>query len=316
MDRERWRPGTTRARLAERAALLARVRHFFAARGVLEVDTPILARTTVTEPAIASVRADGGYLQTSPEYFMKRLLAAGSGPIFQIAHAFRAGEQGRLHNPEFLMLEWYRPGFDDQALMDELEALLAPVLKGFPAARVPFQELVGRWAGIDVHTADVARLAAAIEARWRALGREGDPRAITDGDRIALLDLAYAEALAEVPGAVFVTHFPIAMAALARAHADGRTAARFELVVDGIELANGFHELVDAAEQRRRFEQDQSRRRAQGLPVPEVDEALLAALSTGLPDCAGVALGLDRVLLLACGAEDLDAVLPFSWPRC
>lgn len=311
-----WRPGTTPAVLRARAALLARVRAFFAERGVLEVDTPILARTTVTEPAIASVAADGGWLQTSPEYFMKRLLAADSGPIFQLGHVFRAGEHGRLHNPEFLLLEWYRPGFDDAALMDELEALLAPELSGFPARRVPFAELVGGWCGVDPLAADSAALATAVARRWALEGRDGDPLALAGGDRVALLDLAYAEALTASRGALFVTAFPAAMAALARLHPDGRTAARFELLVDGVELANGFHELADAAEQRRRFEADRARRRQAGLPVPGLDESLLAALDHGLPDCAGVAVGLDRVLLLATGASELDAVLPFSWRRC
>lgn len=313
-----WRPGTTTAALRARAALLAAIRAFFAERGVLEVDTPLLGTRTVTDPALASVAADGGWLQTSPEYFMKRLLAAGSGPIYQIGRAFRAGEVGRLHNPEFLLLEWYRPGFDDAALMSELEALLAPHLPGFPARRVPFAALLETAFGVDVHGAGDAELAAALTRAWTADGREGDALALAHGRREGLLDLLYADACDAVRGAVFVTDFPPEMAALARLREDtaGRTvAARFELVVDGVELANGFHELADASEQRRRFDADLDARRALGLPGPEIDEQLLAALEAGLPDCAGVAVGLDRVFMLALGARTLDAAMPFTAPR-
>lgn len=313
-----WRPGTRPETLRARAELLGAVRAFFAERGVLEVDTPVLARSTVTEPAIASVAAGDGWLQTSPEYFMKRLLAAGSGPIYQIARAFRAGEVGRLHNPEFLLLEWYRPGFDDADLMTELEALLAARLAGFPARRLPFATLVAETFGVDVFAASDAELAAALTGAWQRLGREGDALALAEGRREGLLDLLYAEASEQCRGAVFVTDFPPEMAALARLRRDaaGRSvAARFELVVDGVELANGFHELTDAAEQRQRFEADAAARRALGLAVPEIDEHLLAALEAGLPDCAGVAVGLDRVLMLALGETGLDAVLPFSEGR-
>ncbi|MEE4301470.1 MAG: EF-P lysine aminoacylase EpmA [Pseudomonadales bacterium] len=313
-----WRPGTSTTALRARAEFLGAVRGFFAERGVLEVDTPVLASRTVTEPAIASVAAEGGWLQTSPEYFMKRLLAAGSGPIYQIGRAFRAGERGRLHNPEFLLLEWYRPGFDDSELMAELEALLAPHVPGFPARRCPFASLVGERFGVDAFAATEHELAAALTTAWAGRGREGDALELAEGRREGLLDLLYADACDATRGAVLVTDFPSEMAALARLRRDaaGRTvAARFELVVDGVELANGFHELTDADEQRRRFEADLDLRRLRDLPVPEIDEQLLAALAAGLPDCAGVAVGLDRVLMLALGERSLDAVVPFTQPR-
>jgi lysyl-tRNA synthetase class 2 len=203
--------------------------------------------------------------------------------------------------------------------MDEVEALLAGRLAGFPARRMPFAELVAGVFGVDPLEARDEALAAALAGAWRRAGREGDPLRLADGRREGLLDLLYAEASAALAGAVFVTDFPPAMAALARLRQDaaGRSvAARFELVVDGVELANGFHELTDAAEQRRRFEADRVTRRALGLPEAAIDESLLAALEAGLPDCAGVALGLDRVLLLALGERHLDAVLPFSHRRC
>jgi len=302
--------------LKRRANLLAWVREFFAGRHVLEVDTPILGATGGTDPAIDCLQTvDGLVLQSSPEYFMKRLLAAGSGPIFQIARAFRAEEAGRLHNPEFLLLEWYRPNFDDFALMAELDALLAPLLDGFPARRMRFRDLLGERLGVDPLEAPVARLMLALNRHFQQAGREADVLTLTGGDRRAVLDLAYAEAIDGVAGAVFIHDFPPEQAALARLRTDtrgGQVAARFELIVDGIELANGYHELLDAAEQRRRFDVDLARRNAAGRWVPAVDERLLAALESGLPDCAGVALGLDRVLLLMTGATDLDAVLPFG----
>ena len=314
-----WRPGTDLATLKRRAGLLASVRAFFADRHVLEVDTPILGATGGTDPAIDCLQtADGFVLQSSPEYFMKRLLAAGSGPIYQIARAFRAEEAGRLHNPEFVLLEWYRPGFDDFALMAEIDALLAPLLDGFPARRTRFRDLLFERLGVDPLEASVAALILALTRHFQQAGREADVLALTDGDRGALLDLAYAEAIDGLPGALFVHDFPPEQAALARLRTDAhgaRVGARFELIVDGIELANGYHELLDADEQRCRFEADLARRREYGGWVPALDERLLAALDAGLPDCAGVALGLDRVLLLMTGANDLDAVLPFGRHR-
>jgi len=316
---DEWRPGTELPILQRRARLLASVRAFFAARDVLEVDTPILGATGGSDPAIDCLRTiDGGVLQSSPEYFMKRLLAAGSGAIYQVARAFRAEEAGRLHNPEFLLLEWYRPGFDDVALMAEVDALLTPWLAGFPARRVRFRELLAERLGVDPFEAKSATLVLALNEHFGRCGREADVQALTGGDRNALLDLAYAEAIEGCSGAMFIHDFPPEQAALARLRrdADGdRVAARFELVVGGIELANGYHELLDAAEQRRRFQADLAQRRASARWVPAVDERLLAALEAGLPDCAGVALGLDRLLLLMTGATALDAVMPFGRDR-
>jgi len=314
-----WRPGTTPETLVARARLFSEVRAFFAERGVLEVDTPILARTGVTDPAIESIYTESGAaLQSSPEYFMKRLLAAGSGPIYQIARAFRAEESGRLHNPEFLLLEWYRPGFDDFALMDEVEALVGGFLSGFPARRQSYRALLEITLGVDPFAASRADLGAALGRHLARAGRDADPALLADGDRALLLDLAYAEASAAVRGAVFVHDFPAEQAALARLRRDDRgdwVAARFELVVGGIELANGYHELTDAVEQRRRFERDLSVRASRGQRLPALDTRLLAALEAGVPDCAGVALGLDRMLLARIGETDLDWVLPFGYVR-
>lgn len=313
-----WQPGASIATLAARARMLASIRAFFAERGVLEVDTPVLARSTVTDPAIDSIETGCGLaLQPSPEYFMKRLLAAGSGAIYQIAHVFRAGERGRRHNPEFLMLEWYRPGFDDHALMAEMDALCARLLPGFPARRIAFDDLLQQFLDCDhrqiapEELAEILRQRLAQDAREFAFGSEGE-------DASWLLDLAYAEACERLQGAWFITDFPPAQAALARLRQDtqGRdVAARFELVVDGVELANGYHELTDAEEQRQRFLADQKRRRADGRSVPAMDEHLLAALEAGMPECAGVAVGLERVLMLQQGLATLDEAMSFSDAR-
>ena len=311
-----FRPGASLAVLRARAALLARCRAFFATRGVLEVETPILGQATVTDPHLASLetrvrgRARPYYLQTSPEYAMKRLLAAGSGDIYQICKVFRDDESGRLHNPEFTMLEWYRLGFDHHALMDEVEALLGELLGArltAPAERLSYRAAFGRTLGVDPHAAPLATLAALAAERTGAgdLGTERD----------VYLDLLMGAVVGPALGRgriSFVHEYPASQAALARLLPGAPpVAARFEAYVEGLELCNGFHELADAAEQRRRFAADRAARAARGLPLPPVDERLLAALAAGLPDAAGVALGLDRVLLLACGCSALAEVLTF-----
>ena len=319
-----WRPSADLATLQERARILAGIRAFFAARGVWEVETPILCRVPVTDPQLENLstrfigpgHAEGLmlYLHTSPEYAMKRLLAAGSGPIYQISKVFRQGEAGRRHNPEFSMLEWYRPGWDHHRLMDEVEALVAPILglQG-TAQRLDYRQAFIEHVGIDPLITDVPALRACAEC----LGITG----IDMGEeRDAWLDLIlshHIEPKLGQDGLCFLQHYPASQAVLARLHPDDpRVAERFELYYRGIELANGFHELSDADEQRRRFEQDLESRRAQGLPEVPIDEALLAALTHGLPDCAGVALGLDRLIMLALGKTHISEVLAFDFERC
>jgi lysyl-tRNA synthetase class 2 len=292
---------------------------------VLEVETPLLARATVTDlhlhsiPCRPEVAATPGrpdaelYLQTSPEFAMKRLLAAGSGPIYQLAKAFRDGESGRLHNPEFTLLEWYRPGFDHHALMDEVEELLTHVL-GTPAAeRRSYAELFGHHLGLDPHRASAGELR-------RAAGEQGiEVVGMDDDDRDGWLHLLMTHRVEPHLGRerpTFVVDYPATQAALARIHpGDPPVAERFEVYVEGIELANGFHELRDPAEQRRRFEADLAERRRAGLPTVPIDEHLLAALQAGLPDCAGVALGVDRLVMLAVGAGSVEEVLAFPLAR-
>lgn len=300
--------------------MLERIRAFFAARGVLEVETPALSRAAATEPHIQSLTVPCGrelrYLHTSPEFPMKRLLAAGSGDIYQICRVFRAGEMGRFHNPEFSLLEWYRVGWDHQRLMGELQALLARVLEGAlswqPPRSVSYRALFWETLGLDPMTSDRDTLAAAAQARGLevhgpALGRD------------AWLDLLFAQCLAPTlpeDRLTLVYDYPASQAALARIRpGTPPVAERFEAFWGVLELANGFHELRDSAEQRRRFEAERGRRRAQGLDDVAQDEHLLAALDHGLPPCAGVALGLDRVLMLITAAGHIDEVLGFAWDR-
>ncbi len=314
---EDWRPTATPAALRQRAALLARTREFFAERGVLEVETPALSCAGVSDPHIESLvtRRAGVhrplYLHTSPEFPMKRLLAAGSGDIYQLCRVFRDGEHGRWHNPEFTLLEWYRVGFDEARLMSEVEALaarlLAPQHRLGPAERLTYSEALHRYAGVDAHGAterDLERAAAAQGIDCKA-----------DLDRDAKLDLLMGLVVGPQLGRerpCFIVDYPASQASLARLKPGlPRVAARFEFYLDGLELANGFHELSDAAEQRSRFTRDLELRRARGQPQPPLDERLLAALEAGIPDCAGVALGFDRLVAIAIGATHLSQAIAF-----
>ncbi|RMD78920.1 MAG: EF-P lysine aminoacylase GenX [Gammaproteobacteria bacterium] len=317
-----WRPAAGARALRARAALLRRLRAFLDERGLLEVDPPLLAAGAATDPGLASFRAvdpasgAARFLSTSPETHLKRLLAAGSGPVYALTHAFRAGERGRWHNPEFTLLEWYRPGWSMEELMEEVAALLAEVLPGPPPVPAAYGELFQEACGLDPHQAGPEALAAAARAAGievQGLGPEAGR-----GPWLDLLWTHRVEPLLARRGRVFVTAWPAEQAMLAELAPgpDGLPRARrFELYVEGLELANGFQELRDPAEQARRFAADLERRRALGLPQPPVDRAFLEALEAGLPPCAGVALGVDRLLALALGAEGLDPVLPFPWER-
>jgi lysyl-tRNA synthetase class 2 len=313
-----WRPTAELGALRRRAEMLAAAREFFARRGVLEVETPVLSAAAVSDPQIESLAAQvtgmasTAFLCTSPEYAMKRLLAAGSGDIYQICKVFRDAERGRWHNPEFTLLEWYRLGFDDTALMSEVEALigclLAPHRRFEPAERLSYSGALQRHAGVDLHTATGEDLSEAARRHGIVCRAELD--------RDAQLDLLMGLVVGPHLGLqrpCFICDYPVSQAALARLKpGPPPVAARFELYVDGLELANGFHELADAAEQRTRFEEDQATRRARGQTQRPVDEHLLAALRAGLPNCAGVALGVDRLVAVALGAQRLADTMAFT----
>ena len=317
-----WRPSASLATLRLRAQLLEQTRRFFAARGVLEVDVPALVHHAVTAPNIHSARVQLPgcsaplYLHTSPEYLMKRLLAAGSGDIYQIDHVFRGAEQSRQHNAEFTLIEWYRTGFSMQQLIDEVEVLARSLLElpsTAPSERLRYADAFQRELGCDPLSDPDAKL------RDLALAHGLEARLVDHCSRDELLDWLMGSTVGPRLGAhtlCFVHHYPASQAALARLDAhEPRCALRFELYYQGVELANGFEELTDPAEQRRRFELDQAERHRAGAAVPAVDEALLAALSAGLPPVSGVALGFDRLLMLRIGASDLSAVLPFTLDR-
>jgi lysyl-tRNA synthetase class 2 len=315
-----WEPTATLAALRLRARLLTRAREFFAARGVLEVETPILGTSTATDPHIESLRTSvaGGarFLQTSPELFMKRLLAAGSGPIYQIARVFRDGESGARHNSEFTLLEWYRLGLDHHGLMDEVDQFLQEVLGSTPSMRESYAGAFEEWVGLDPH------LAGADELRSRAEAL-GHPAFSSGGfSREDWLHLLMAQAVEPHLGNErphFLYDFPLELKALARVRkGEGGgpdVAERFELFVGGLELANGYHELTDAFEQRRRFLADLESRRTLGRAELPIDEKMLAALDRGLPSCAGVALGFDRLVMIAADAGAIDSVIAFPDDR-
>jgi lysyl-tRNA synthetase class 2 len=407
---ESWRPTATMDALRLRAAVVRTIRSFFADRGVLEVETPLLASAPATDPHLAAIPAryrgpgfDDGrqlWLQTSPEFAMKRLLAAGSGPIYSMGKAFRDGEAGSRHNPEFTMLEWYRPGWDHHLLMDEVEELLGAVLSNgdsdqdqgrrqhralasaagvsdtgvepgsknrrrvfqgppqsptgssrsgreqtrrqesgtgtsdpeqirhprtdsktprpralepYHGERLTYAEVVQRHIGLDPHTATASELAAA------ATELLDHPPPDLGADRDGWLDLLLSHAIEPElgrNGPTFVYDYPASQAALARIRpGNPPIAERFEVWIEGVELANGYHELTDAGEQRRRFEADLAARRENDLPEVPIDGRLLAALEHGMPPCAGVALGIDRLVMLAAGADRIDQVIAFPVDR-
>lgn len=306
-----WQPSASLTVIRQRASLYRQIRAFFDARHCLEVDTPLLSPTTNTDVNIQSIKASNlgqtSYLQTSPEFAMKRLLASGSGSIYQICHAFREGEKGHRHNPEFTLLEWYRAGFDYQQLIDEIELLINELsAESNQFQRISYRQLVLDHIEVDIDTVELSDLRERVDQL--ACGIRSTE---LDGDQC--LDLLISLVIApKMKGYVFVFDYPVSQASLARVKTDDPTVAeRFELFYNGLELANGFSELCDSAQQRARFEEDNKRRLATGLEVYPIDELLLAALSSGLPECAGVAIGLDRLLMVLLEESSIDQVLSF-----
>ncbi|WP_392562757.1 elongation factor P--(R)-beta-lysine ligase [Orbus sturtevantii] len=320
---ENWQPTASIDLLLKRAKLLKKIRDFFADRCVLEVETPILSHAAVTDLHLSSFETifnkpgkndpQAGQklaLITSPEYHMKRLIAAGSGPIYQICKCFRNHEEiGRYHNPEFTMLEWYRIQFDMMQIINEVDDLFQLILDSEPAEHLSYQSAFIKYLNIDPLTANRDEFVNAI----KKLALNFD----TDGADInTLQQFLFTFGIEPYIGKdkpTVVYHFPASQAALAEiCSEDQRTAKRFEFYYQGVELANGFKELVNAKEQRIRFEQDNQERAARGFPPQVIDEYLLSAMNAGLPECSGVAVGLDRLIMLALKQTTISQVMSFN----
>ena len=317
-EQTQWQPSASIKNLLTRAKLIEEIRRFFTDRGLLEVETPVLSEFGVTDVHLATFSTEfispfgeqskTLWLSTSPEYHMKRLLAAGSGPIFQIGKVFRNEEAGNRHNPEFTMLEWYRPHFDMYRLINEVDDLLQQILECPPAESMSYQFAFQQYVGLDPLSADLSELVEKAK-KYQLMGAENENR----DTLLQFLFSAVVEPQIGQEAPVVVYHFPASQAALAQISSeDLRVAERFEFYYKGLELANGFHELSDAREQLRRFQQDNLQREKMGLPVRAIDTRLLSALQAGIPNCSGVALGVDRLLMIAMGAEHIKEVISFA----
>ena len=326
-----WFPSCRLDALKVRAEAYAQIRAFFYQRQVLEVDTPLLSSSTATDPFLASVpaflRQSFGetskpfYLHTSPEFPMKRLLAAGSGAIYQLCKCFRDGESGHRHNPEFTMLEWYRPGFSLGQLMAEVAELVSTVLVPVKPSlkHISYRQAFQLYLGIDPFTLPDSQLRELAVDKTGYTPSESDESLLSRDDYLNLLLSACIEPKLGfddkgAPELCFLSGYPASQASLAKLTQDesGQSVAeRFELYIQGLEIANGYFELTDAQEQARRFQQDNRQRQHLQLPEIALDTRLLAALESGLPECSGVALGVDRLLMIKLQANSIDEVLSF-----
>ena len=311
-----WQPSASIDALKSRARTMALIREFFTTRGYWEVETPVMARFGISDVYLSNIKAtfrgDSYCLQTSPEYHMKRLLAAGSGAIFQLARVFRDDELGRWHNPEFTLLEWYQLDIDHHALMQEVDALFQLILGSAPLIKKTYQQAFLESCAIDPMQASIPELKAVLQGYDLA---NVLPDSEQDRDQYLFLLMSHVvePALGHEPAPVAVYDFPVSQASLAQIK--NGFAERFEVYYRGVELANGFHELTDESAQRARFNQDNAIRRERGLPVCPPDDYLLQALAHGLPACSGVALGIDRLLALAFESDGISKTLTFDFSR-
>jgi lysyl-tRNA synthetase class 2 len=318
-NNKNWQPAATLEVIRQRADLLNSIRDFMQERSILEVETPVLSHAAVTDPHIHSLSTvcrpqdkphnEKLYLHTSPEFCMKRLLAAGSGPIYQITKVFRDQESGSRHQPEFTILEWYRPGFDYTELMSEIDNLLQG-LGLEKSQRQSYRDTFWQETSLDPHTTGIDALhTLAVQSGWE---RGSD-------DHAELLDFVFSMKVIPQLGMkspLFIYDYPVCQAALATIkECEPPVAERFELFISGMEIANGFNELCNAGEQRSRFDRDLTQRAQTGKPAVPVDELFITALDHGLPACAGVAVGLDRLLMALTGSTKIDDVLTFPRNR-
>ncbi len=302
-----WEPKASNTMLKKRALLLHKIRTFFLSKSVMEVDVPVLGEHSVTDPYLdalsVNIQDKPQYLQTSPEYFMKRLLAAGSGDIYYLGKAFRADELGRIHHREFTMLEWYRLDFDEQQLMYEVVDLVQSLDSSVPVAYLSYQEAFERHVGINPHCASSEELA--------QLSKSKIDVSFDSDDVNTWLDLLFTHCVeANLPkGLVFIFDFPESQAALAKVQEMDlgySVAKRFEAYFDGVELANGYLELSDCEEQKARFRADNIKRELLGKRPIDIDPHFLSAMASGLPDCSGVALGVDRLMMKLLGVSSIS----------
>ncbi|MBI4005245.1 MAG: elongation factor P--(R)-beta-lysine ligase [Gammaproteobacteria bacterium] len=314
-----WQPSASLEILGLRAQVLSQIREFMAKHVILEVETPVLIHSAVSDPNIQSFSINFHkpnqpgeeklYLHTSPEYAMKRLLAAGSGPIYQIIHVFRDYESGKLHNPEFTLLEWYRPGYDYHNLMDEVGELIHRL--GFKQTiRMSYGDVFDDFTGIDPHQINMVEL--------QKVAKKGGLHTAAN-EKSVLLDFIFSNKIAPNLGhdqPTFIYDYPACQCALAKLNNSvPPQAERFELFISGIEIANGFNELCDVSEQRKRFEQEARYNSQTGKTDHIIDQRLLDAMISGLPECAGVAIGIDRLLMVIKGYDDINLVIAFPVDR-
>ena len=306
-----WKPTAPLANLITRSRILATIRLFFSERQVLEVETPLLSQCSATDPHLDSFQVHNRYLHTSPEFPMKRLIAAGSGPIYQICKVFRQEEQGKRHNPEFTMLEWYRPGFSDQRLWQEAITLMSQVVGPHETNVISYREAFLRFLQVDPLTCELDTLKQLCQQHTGAKATD-----FSRDDCLSLLTATVVETNFHPDRFTVLSRFPASQAALAQKvpDVDGQMVShRFEIFFAGMELANGYWELTDASEQQNRFQMDNEQRLELGKSSVPMDHFLLDALHYGMKDCAGIALGIDRLVMIACGTRDISDVLSFSW---
>jgi lysyl-tRNA synthetase class 2 len=319
-----WQPNCSIELLRYRAALLARIRQFFNERDVLEVETPLLSHSIGTDPQLdffstlyhTQPQQQPLFLQTSPEFAMKRLLAAGSGSIYQICKAFRNGEAGRFHNPEFTLLEWYRVGFDLEQLMNEVDLLITTLFNNAlkPSQRYDYASLFKRHTGLDALTFSYTDY-----CDYALANNISEAITICQSNHAVWLDFIFSHKVQPLLGdssLCLVYGYPACHSSLARLNADNPLITdRVEIFIDGVECGNGFYELCDPIEQQRRFEQESLIREQTRLAKVSPDTRLIAALQAGLPDCSGIAIGLDRLLMRLSQSTQIEDVLSFAIHR-